>query len=141
MVSPDPLPPGDGRRAQKNEKQVKWRKLDTVLDWIMPEKTTRGWAFSSPLSLAEMKKRLDAHSPEPWAEGDSAWHGDYLGARLTPEARARIYSVENGYVVNLLFSSQEGEVWEQFAAAEQKLLNEVLVDIEAQDVKECEPLD
>jgi hypothetical protein len=52
-----PSSPGDGRRAQKDEKQVKWRKLDTVLDWIMPEETTRGWAFSSPLSLAEMKKR------------------------------------------------------------------------------------
>lgn len=107
----------------------------------MAVRTTRGWAFRSPLSLPEMKQRLDAAWATPWIVGDSEHLGDHLGGTLTPEGVARVYAVRDGFVVNLRFVSLSGDVVAQLQAAEQRLLHEVLPLVEAQDVVATEPLE
>lgn len=96
--------------------------------------TTLGFTFKSPLSLGEMKSRLNAAGPEAWVDGDSHHHGDYVAGRLTDEAVARIYDVGNGFIVNLRFFSKEGDPVAQMAVAKERLLNTVLPTVDARNV-------
>ena len=107
----------------------------------MADRTILGWAFRSPLSLDEMKKRLDEAGPKPWSDGDSAYHGDYLGGTLTAEAVARIYKLRDGFVVNLRFFSEAGDPVAQLASATDDLLHRVLPLVEARDVRSTDPLE
>ena len=73
--------------------------------------STQGWAFLSPLSLVEMKVRLDASSGRAWVVGDSHFHGDYLGCRIEEDTVVRIYATEpSNYVVNLRYQSLSDDV-------------------------------
>ncbi len=107
----------------------------------MAVQTTLGWRFKSSLSLVEMKKRLDMLGPNPWRDGDSGRHGDYLGGKLTEEAVARIYKVGDGFIVNLRFFSTQGEPVSQLAISKERLVNQVLPATEARDVSPAAPLE
>jgi hypothetical protein len=100
-----------------------------------------GWTFSSPLRFSEIKSKLDAASEKPWVVGDSEHLGDYLGGRLTEEAIARIYTTQEGFAVNLRFTSLDGPAKAQLEAAERKLLSEILPLIEAYEILESDPLE
>jgi len=100
-----------------------------------------GWAFQSALSLLQMKAALDAGSDTPWTLGDSEHLGDYLGGRLTEQAVARIYVVEDGFVVNLRFTSLAGDVRLQRQDAERRLLGEILPLVLARDTTPTDPLE
>ncbi len=94
-----------------------------------------------------MKTRLNslsivsAPSNPQWKDGDSAWYGDYLAGRLSPEAVGRIYPSGTGFIVNLRFYSERGDAVTQLETASRRLLLEVLPFLEAHDVTVCEPLD
>ncbi len=107
----------------------------------MATELTKAWAFLSGLSMKKMKEALDSSWREPWAEGDSAWNGDYLAKQITPEAIARIYERGDGFIVKLLFetASPDADAERQLAAAEQTLMQKVIAPINARDVRECEP--
>jgi hypothetical protein len=68
-------------------------------------RTLLGWSFNTPLTLKEMKTRLNSlssssfspQSSSQWTDGDSAWYGDYLAGRLSPEAVGRIYPSGTGF--------------------------------------------
>jgi hypothetical protein len=107
----------------------------------MSAQTTLGWAFRSSVSFDEMKRRLDSAGPQPWVVGDSAYHGDYLGGKLTPETFARIYEVQDGFVVNLRLFSAEGDPISQLAKATDDLLKRVLPLVEARDIRSTDPLE
>lgn len=96
---------------------------------------TGWWSFKSGLSMESMKKALDSRSPSPWAEGNSAWFGDYLGQRLTSGKVVRIYRApkgEDGYIIN----------FDEFRdPADRKALEEVLAWVGARDMTVCDSLD
>ena len=104
-----------------------------------PPAIKRAWAFESTLSLEDMKSALDERSSSPWVVGDSARFGDYLGQKVPPDAVARIYAVDKGYVAHL--ASQRADYPMLFAAAEARLLSEILPAARAENVRACEPLD
>ena len=73
--------------------------------------STQGWAFVSPLSLVEMKVRLDASSSRAWVVGDSHFNGDYLGCRVEADMVVRIYDTGSlSYVANLQYYSLDDDV-------------------------------
>jgi hypothetical protein len=100
-----------------------------------------GWTFQSPLGLSQMKDALNPTSVRPWVLGDSDHLGDYLGGRLREEAVARIYVVQAGFLVNLLFTSLNGDVRAQFQVAQQKLLEHILPLLGAIHVTPTDPLE
>lgn len=103
---------------------------------------TLAWAFRSRHSLEQMRGLLDAAWPKPWSEGDSARLGDYLGGRLTEQAVARIYRVQDGgYVVNLRFYSLDNDPLPQLELAKRQLLDQALPLIEATDVDSTDALE
>lgn len=108
------------------------------------ERTTRAFAFQSPLSLAQMKQKLDVALQRPWLSGDSEWHGDYLGGSASPGAVARIYAtnVSHRFHVDLRFVAEavSPDGREEFLRAESILLRTVLPVIEAHDVEPSLPL-
>jgi hypothetical protein len=100
-----------------------------------------GWTFRSPLGFSQMKDALNPTPAPPWVLGDSEHLGDYLGGRLTEEAVARIYVVQDGFLVNLLFTSLNGDVKAQFQVAQQKLLEHILPLLGAIDITATDPLE
>jgi len=100
-----------------------------------------GWTFQSPLGLSQMKDALNPTPAGPWVLGDSEHLGDYLGGRLTEEAVARIYLVQAGFLVNLLFTSPDGDVKAQLQIAQQRLLDQVLPLLGALDITATDPLE
>ncbi len=109
------------------------------------QRTTVACAFQSDLSLAQMKKVLDANWPQNWVFGDSELHSDYLGGRLTPEAVARIYVVKeiNGFVVNIRFLAEAGDPngKAKFTEAQRSFLERVLPLIHAHEVERAETIE
>ena len=103
--------------------------------------TTRAWAFTSQLSLEAMKPCLEAASGIAWRDGDSAWHGDYLGGRLSEYGVARIYEVDAGYVVHLRFHCPHADALERLIADQTRLLEVMLPAVCAESVRVTEPLD
>ena len=103
--------------------------------------TTRAWAFTSQLSLEAMKPCLEAASGGAWRDGDSAWHGDYLGGRLSEYSVARIYEVDAGYVVHLRFHCPHADALERLSADQMRLLEVVLPAAQAKNVRMTEPVD
>lgn len=106
--------------------------------------TTIAWAFSSPLSLAEMKERLDVVSSKPWTEAESHYHSDYLSHTVAENTVARIYRVNAGYVVNLRYRSLDNDAAlaeSRIAAAKSVLLEKILPTVLARDAVETEPLE
>lgn len=103
--------------------------------------TTGAWAFTSWLSLEQMKPHLEAASGVVWRDGDSAWHGDYLGGHLSEDSVARIYEVASGYVVHLRFHCPLSDAPERLRRDEARLLEVVLPAICAEAVRATEPLD
>jgi len=88
-----------------------------------------------------MTDALNPTSARPWMLGDSEHLGDYLGGRLTEEAVARIYVVQAGFLVNLLFTSLTGDVKAQLQVAQQRLLENILPLLCASDVTATDPLE
>ncbi len=105
---------------------------------------TLAWSFQSHLTWKEMQDRLNAASDQPWTEGDSEYHGDYLAKRLAEHTVARIYAVKEGFVVNLrhrTVGDDEAAAGERMGSAKSVLLERVLPLLLARDVAETEPLD
>lgn len=100
-----------------------------------------GWTFQSRLGFSQMKDALNPTSARPWLLGDSEHLGDYLGGRLTEQAVARIYVVQAGFLVNLLFTSLNGDAKAQLQVAQQRLLEHVLPLLGALDVTATAPLE
>ena len=111
------------------------------IDPPVPVQTIRGFAFESDLTLAKLKLRLRDVTGINWEDGDSAYHGDYLGGRLSAEAVVRIYSVKIGYVANLRFYSKARDAIAQLQGAESRLVNEILPAIGCRNARPCEPLE
>ncbi len=108
------------------------------------QRTIVAFTFECDLSLAQMKRTLDAQCQREWTFGDSEWHRDYLGGRLTAEAVARIYAVRNGRTchVDLRFVAEaadpEGKF--KFLEAQHKLLEQVFPAIQGRNIQPAEPL-
>jgi hypothetical protein len=66
---------------------------------------TTAFAFDADLTLAEICQRLNTRGPWSWVDGgDSAWHGDYIGARAEPHAAiVRIYAEGGGFVLTVAY--------------------------------------
>lgn len=103
--------------------------------------TIHAWAFSSPYSLEAMKPHLEAASGVLWSDGDSAWHGDYLGGRLSKDSVARIYEVGLDYVVHLRFLCPHADALERLRRDETRLLEVLLPAVNAVNAHVTEPLD
>jgi hypothetical protein len=107
--------------------------------------STQGWAFQSPLSLVEMKVRLDASAGRAWVIGDSHFHGDYLGCRVEADMVVRIYDTGSSiYVANLQYYSLDDDVVSadvRIEQAESTLLEETLPLIKATNVAPAEPIE
>ena len=107
----------------------------------MPVQKVLAWSFHSELPLPAMKAKLDSKGPRPWQVGDSDRHGDYLGGTVSPEGVARIYQVEEGFVVNLKFLSMDGDATAQLERATGRVLQDVLPAVGARDVKPTSPVE
>ncbi|HTQ13784.1 MAG TPA: hypothetical protein VMH86_07905 [Rhizomicrobium sp.] len=59
------------------------------------------YAFRTALSWSAMRERLNAGTPWPWREGDSAWLGDYLSAHPVASGAFRLYEERGYYVIEM----------------------------------------
>ncbi|MGH6870207.1 MAG: hypothetical protein ACREHE_01765 [Rhizomicrobium sp.] len=59
------------------------------------------YSFRSPLSLEQMRARLNAATEWHWREGDSGWVGDYVSTRPVPEGSWRLYRQGRAYVMEM----------------------------------------
>ena len=88
-----------------------------------------------------MKAQLEVASLTVWRDGDSAWHGDYLGGRLSEHGVARIYEVGSEYVVHLRFLSPHADALERLLRDQVRLLEVMLPAVRAENVRVTAPLD
>jgi len=103
------------------------------------------WAyeFVCDMTLDELRVRLNSSGGCEWAEGDSAWYGDYLGCELFEGVRLRIHDfavrAEGGREFNadVRLDARCRVTKAEIDAA----FREMLARIPARGVREIEPYD
>jgi hypothetical protein len=103
------------------------------------------WAyeFVCDMTLDELRVRLNSSGGREWAEGDSAWYGDYLGCELFEGVRLRVHDfaerAEGGRKFNadVRLDARCSVTKAEIDAA----FREMLAKVEARGVREIEPYD
>ncbi len=96
--------------------------------------------FACDLDLVELRTKLEAIGPWSWQSRDSHYFGDYLSAKVMPDAsrKVRIYELDDGgYQIDIFF---EGDAESDWGAFYQDIHERLLPSIGAADVEETETM-
>jgi hypothetical protein len=95
------------------------------------------------MTLDALRLRLNSSGAGEWAEGDSAWYGDYLGCELFEGVRLRIHDFAERAAGGRKFNADvrldarcrvtKAEIDTAFRA--------MLAKVPARDIREIEPYD
>jgi hypothetical protein len=106
-------------------------------------KDARAWVFKTDLPwLDDIKRKLDAVSPSPWAERDCEWRPDSISNLVTEDAGVQIHGFGRGvFVASVFLRRDSGGGDTQLEAGKARLFADVLPVIGARDVQETEPVE
>lgn len=102
-----------------------------------------GYTFTSALTLADMRARLDAAGPFAWSERDSHWYGDYVGTQTLQERAVLkiVVAPGGGFGLDVKLRTDAASVDAQWAWLEETITSKLLPTVQAREIRRSGPVD
>jgi hypothetical protein len=105
----------------------------------------RAWAFTSPLPLPAMQEVLARTGTRTWDRRDNDRHGDYLASGMVApyasESRLRVVEDGGRFTFDVAFASEHPLAEEEWNELQSWIRTKALPALQAQGVREDDPLD
>lgn len=114
------------------------------IDPIASMRDTYAYAFTSTLSLSEIRTRLNAIGPWKWIERDNDRLGEYISAgvmRAPDFGIVKIFVEPDHYALNVRLESDFDDAEECFAKVRDILMHKSLPAIEASNIRDVDTYD
>ena len=99
------------------------------------------YSFTSPLSLADIRLRLNGLGPWRWIERDNDQFGEYISTRVltSPDyGMIKVFSEPDHYAINVLLGSEDACADARFGKIRDTLFKQLLPAIEASNIAPTE---
>lgn len=97
------------------------------------------YAFTSTLSLSEIRAKLNDIGPWSWIERDNDRFGEYISTRAMPDPDPgfiKIFVEPDHYAVNVVLKSERVDAPEEFAIVRNTLMQKLLPAIDARNIRD-----
>ena len=99
------------------------------------------YAFTSPLSLADVHKKLNELGPWRWIERDNDRFGEYLSTRVLDapdDGMIKVFVEGDRYAINVFLESEDPAAQTRFAGIKDTVFKNLLPGLEAVNVTRTE---
>ena len=106
-------------------------------------KKNSAYTFASDLELAKLQTKLESLGPWSWQTRDSFYFGDYLSAKVMPDAsrKIRIYErEEGGFQIDIFFEGAGDDAEALWEAFHEDIVERLLPGVGATAVEETETM-